>query len=121
MQTPLKTVATWENVTREVLENDIVPRYDPAILKGYVKGWPIVKSAKESDEAVCDYLTSHYIGGNVRFARLAAEHNGVFTYNEDMTGFNFSSGPSSLLKEKMDRLKSFFKKFIKTQKSIQKH
>jgi hypothetical protein len=89
MQTPLKTVAIWENVTREVLENDIVPRYEPAILKGYVKGWPIVKSAKESDEAVCDYLTSHYIGGNVRFARLAAEHNGVFTYNEDMTGFNF--------------------------------
>ena len=89
MNIPLKQVSVWNNVTREVLERDIIPRYEPAILKGYVDDWPSVKAADVSEKSVCKYLTNQYVGGNVRFARLAAKYDGLFTYNEDMTGFNF--------------------------------
>lgn len=90
MNSPLKQVAVWHNVTRDILERDIVPRFEPAILKGYAKHWPAVKAAQKSEKSVCDYLTKNYIGGDVRFARLAAKHKGVFSYNDDMTGFNFT-------------------------------
>ncbi len=89
MHKELKPVAIWHNVTREILERDIVPLYEPAILKGYVDHWPVVKEAKQSDQQVCDYLTKLYAGGNVRFARLSSKFNGVFSYNEAMNGFNF--------------------------------
>ncbi|MCW8832044.1 MAG: cupin-like domain-containing protein [Colwellia sp.] len=90
MNIPLKQVSTWHDVNREIFERDIVPRYEPAILKNHVAKWPSVISAKQSEKSICDYLTKQYAGGNVRFARLAAKHHGIFSYNEDITGFNFT-------------------------------
>lgn len=102
MNRELKRVAVWHNVTREIFERDIVPLYEPAILKSHVNHWPSVKAAQQGEQKLCDYLTSIYIGGDVRFARLASKFNGLFSYNEEMTDLNFRRevGPlSSFLNE----------------------
>lgn len=90
MKRALKQVAQWHDVTTEVFEQEIVPLYEPAILKGFVKDWPIVDKALAGVDALSQYLRHSYIGGNVRFARLPASQNGLFGYTKGMKALNFA-------------------------------
>jgi len=89
MTRALKKVAQWHNVTIEMFDNEIVPLYEPAILKGYVSHWPSVEAGVAGPDVVNQYLSSIYAGGKVRYARLAAEHAGLFGYSQDMRNLNF--------------------------------
>ena len=56
MTEPLSSLPEWHGVTRERFEQEIVPRAQPAILRGVVAGWPAVAKARESALAVAQYL-----------------------------------------------------------------
>jgi hypothetical protein len=85
----LKGIACWHNVTPEIFKNEISPLNQPAILKGFVSDWPVVKQAKKSIEDLYQYFSNIYIGGDIQFARIPPEEKGRFFYNKAMSDFNF--------------------------------
>lgn len=90
MKRPFKQITTWHNVTPELFLNEIQVLGRPAILKGVVSQWPSVLAAQKSNQALFGYLTDAYAGGKVRCAILPAKEKGLFFYNKNYTGFNFS-------------------------------
>lgn len=75
----------------------------PAILKGVVTDWEIVRRGKQSPQAVMDYLGSFDSGRPVVGYTGAPEITGRFFYNADMTGLNFEAKRVSL-KEFLGRI-----------------
>ncbi|MEW6994319.1 cupin-like domain-containing protein [Colwelliaceae bacterium MEBiC 14330] len=99
-----KKVKVWHDVTRDIFENEIQQSGQPAILKGYVNHWPIVNIAKQGNTHLAHYLNDNYVGGKVKYARLKAKFNGLFTYNEAFNGFNF--------KREVNEFASFIKELL---------
>ncbi|MDC7675446.1 cupin-like domain-containing protein [Asticcacaulis machinosus] len=87
--TDFKSVDTYENVTRDVFETIILPKGQPAILKGLVAHWPCVQKAKESVEALAAYLKPFDSRKPALVSVCKPELNGQFFYNDTMDGFNF--------------------------------
>ena len=85
----LKGIPCWHNVTPEIFAQEISPLNQPAILKGLVNDWPVVKQANDSVESLYQYLSDIYIGGDIQYARIPPEEGGLFFYNKDMSAFNF--------------------------------
>jgi hypothetical protein len=81
---------------REAQLDTLVAAAQPVVLRGYVAHWPLVRAARASDHAACDYLRHHHapVRGTPR-ARVGAflaapAFKGRFFYNENFDGFNFS-------------------------------
>jgi hypothetical protein len=62
---PAKT-AEWRNVDLKTLRGEIIPRDRPAVLKGLVEHWPIVRASAQSDSALYDYIRARDLGRPVR-------------------------------------------------------
>ncbi len=84
-----KKVRVWNNVDRSRFEQDVVPLYEPAILKGIVSSWPAVKAGKVSDDSIRQYLTRMDTGAVGETYVGSHEMEGKYFYNSTMTGFNF--------------------------------
>lgn len=52
------TIEECQNVTADILHNEIVPKHQPVILRGLVSNWEIVKTANQSTSSLFDYLKS---------------------------------------------------------------
>ncbi len=85
----LKPIEEWRDVDARTFRDEIVPRYDPAILKGIVAAWPVVEAAARPTDAACDYLARFDQGAVVEAFIGPPEIEGRFFYRDDMTGFNF--------------------------------
>ena len=64
--------------------------YRPAILRGFVRHWPVVQKARQSPEALCHYLLSHLNQHEVDAVMTPAPERGRLFYKPDMEGFNLS-------------------------------
>lgn len=78
-----------ENLTREVLENEIIPSSKPVVIRNLNAQWPIVNAYKKSPQAFCDYLKSYSTGKVVPALVGSPTINGSFSYTDDMANFNF--------------------------------
>ena len=61
----------------------------PLVLRGLVDDWPAVAAAKQSNQAVVDYLKQFYNGQPVNAFMAMPESKGRIFYNETVDGFNF--------------------------------
>jgi hypothetical protein len=73
------------------LPEGLLESTEPVVLRGLVTHWPMVRAARESEQAAIRYL-----GGFCRDATVGAmlgepDIDGRFFYNEDLSGFNFRS------------------------------
>ena len=93
---PLPQIAVWQNVDKARFDNEIKPLAQPAVLKGFVSNWPVVKAAAESDECLLDLLKADYKGGEARFLSQSAEEDGYYFYDKAYSGFNFTRKIASL-------------------------
>jgi hypothetical protein len=73
------------------LTEDILASTEPIVLKGLVAAWPIVRAALTSQPAADAYLRRFYQGATVTAMVGAPDIGGRFFYNEDLTGFNYTS------------------------------
>ena len=89
LDNPEARVAEWRDVDEATFEREIVPRYKPAILRGFVSHWPAVKAAAASPEALCTYLTRFDVRRPIQTFVGPPEIEGRFFYNHDLSGFNF--------------------------------
>jgi hypothetical protein len=82
-------VREWQNVTREVFEQEVVPAYQPAVLRGLNADWPAVAKALESPESICGYLKSFYRGRLVCTILGDPSNKGKISYQEGLRKLNF--------------------------------
>ena len=72
------------------LVSALTQRDTPCVMPQLVAEWPVVKAAKTSNAALCDYLLKFDQNVVVDALHLPASEHGRMFYNQDMSGFNFS-------------------------------
>jgi hypothetical protein len=83
-------IPQWRDIDQRVFETEIVAARKPVVLKGLVANWPLVRKGRESAAAVVDYLEVLNSGTQVEYLACDARFKGRFSYNQNMTGENFS-------------------------------
>jgi len=91
-----KPIREYEHVDRALLDGEIRPSLQPAVVRGAGADWPAVRAARESDEALVDYVKRFSKGRRVAAIVGEPEIEGRFFYSDDMRGFNFQRGQSPL-------------------------
>lgn len=89
LPTATTPIAEWHNVDQSTFENIIAPRYQPAVLRGFVRDWPAVAAGLSSPQTMADYLRNFDIGSQVESFVGAPEINGRFFYTPDLKQLNF--------------------------------
>ncbi|HEY4079688.1 MAG TPA: cupin-like domain-containing protein [Burkholderiaceae bacterium] len=72
-----------------MLDPDVLQSTEPVLMRGLVKHWPLVQTARQSDLDFCNYLRRFGNSTEIGVWRGAPEIEGRFFYNDDFTGFNF--------------------------------
>jgi hypothetical protein len=83
-------VAEWRGVDRAKFESDIVPRGQPAILRGLVREWPAVEHGLDSPAALSAYIARFDKGISVPAIAGSPAIKGRLFYRDDMSGLNFN-------------------------------
>lgn len=89
-------IKEWEEVDRAVFENEIFPANRPAVLRGLLRNWPVVRAGCQSQASVVDYFKRFDSGGAITAMIGPPEINGRFFYTDDFQAFNFGSKSVSL-------------------------
>lgn len=84
----MRPIAEYEGMDRQRFEREIVPKGKPAVLRGLVADWPLVKAAREDDDALADFLRGVASGEPFEAWFGAPDIEGRFGYTPDFRGFN---------------------------------
>jgi hypothetical protein len=84
----MRPIAEYEPMQRERFEREVVPRGEPAVMRGLVADWLMVRAAKQGDEALAAYLRGAAADEPFEAWFGAPEIEGRFGYTEDFSGFN---------------------------------
>jgi hypothetical protein len=87
--TSLPKIQEWRAVDLQTLQNEIIPRAKPAVIKGLVNHWPIVRASTQSPQALLNYIRARDLAQPVRIMVGRPDIKGVYFYRDDMTGLNF--------------------------------
>jgi Cupin-like domain len=79
----------WSTIDRGSFEEMTGDSRAPAVLRGFVKDWPVVDAAHNSASRLADYLKGLDVGQSVGVLLGAPSIGGRFFYDDDMRGFNF--------------------------------
>ncbi len=82
-------IPEWHAVSPEQFYTDITSQYRPAILRGFVRDWPLVALARKSAAGALGYLQTLDTGAPVDAILLRPEEKGRVFYTPSMDGFNF--------------------------------
>jgi hypothetical protein len=96
MMTALPTVREWRNADLATFKNEILPRNEPAVLRGLIKDWPAVRAGRTSSRALCDYIAKFDRGRPVETLFGDPSIQGRFFYSNDLTGLNFQRKPEQI-------------------------
>ncbi|MBO9713434.1 MAG: cupin-like domain-containing protein [Sphingomonas sp.] len=86
-----------------MLDAEIRPLGQPAVLRGLAAHWPVVRAGKQSEEAGLDYFRRFGQDREIEALLGAPEIEGRFFYSPDLKGMNFLRGQVSL-RDFYDRL-----------------
>ncbi len=89
MTDALRVVAEWQDVDIATFRDVIVPKCEPAVLRGLVGNWPAVQAGQSSPQAACAYLDGFEAAETVQTLLGPPAIKGHFFYNADMSGLNF--------------------------------
>lgn len=92
----LRPVRVVESVTREVFRDTILPGGEPVIMKGLMRDWPLVCTARRSTTEIINLLKSLDVGVPMDVIRGAPQIEGRFFYSEDLSGLNFDRKPERI-------------------------
>lgn len=84
----MRPIAEYEDVDRQRFEHEIVPKGEPAVVRGLVADWPVVQAALKGDEVLAGFLREASSDEPFQAWFGAPEIEGRFGYSEDFTGFN---------------------------------
>jgi Cupin-like domain len=84
----MRPLPEYDHVDRRRFESEIVPKGKPAVLRGLVSDWPLVKAAREGDEELAGFLRTAASGEPFEAWFGEPGIGGRFGYTEDFTRFN---------------------------------
>jgi hypothetical protein len=84
----MKPIAEYSGVNRERFNGEIVPRGEPAVLRGLVAAWPAVAAARRGDDTLSDFLRGAATDEPFEAWFGAPEIGERFGYNHDFSSFN---------------------------------
>lgn len=92
----MRPIAEYEPMDRARFEREIVPRGEPAVFRGLVANWPVVRAARDGPEALAAML--RFAATDEPFEAWFAPPgiDGRFEYTADFSGFNFERKLASL-------------------------
>lgn len=91
MTEPASTpIAEGRSVDARVFHAEVVPRYQPQVLRGLVADWPAVQAALRSPADAARYLVALDNGSPVDAILLPPQEQGRIGYDVAMDGFNFA-------------------------------
>lgn len=79
----------WRDVDLRTLREEIIAPDRPAVLKGLVKDWPIVRAGAQSPGALLEYIRARDLNHPVRVLVGSPDIKGLYFYRDDMVGLNF--------------------------------
>ena len=79
----------WRNVDLKTLREEIIPRNRPAVLKGLIEDWPLVRASAQSPQALLDYIRARDLNHPIRVLVGQPDIKGLYFYRDDMSGLNF--------------------------------
>lgn len=82
-------VAEYDGMDRERFWSEVLPKKQPAILRGLVRHWPAVEKGQEGAAVLIAHLHKYDQGKEVEAFFGDAEMQGRFFHDESRTGFNF--------------------------------
>jgi hypothetical protein len=102
-------IPEWRDVDEKTFREEVVSRYEPAVLRGLVAAWPAVKAARRSHADFVRYLTAFDSGTPVDAILMPPQARGRIAYNEGMNGVNFAHRrlPVSAIVEQLSRYALF--------------
>ena len=89
MEAPARPIRELHGVDPRAFREEIVKRYEPAVLRDVVADWPAVRAARESPALFCTYLAERDSGAEVDVLRTPPRAKGRIFYNDALTGFNY--------------------------------
>src|SRR5580692_4419931 len=82
-------IPQWPKVDRRLFESEILPAGRPAVFKGAVNHWPLVRRRTDSAAAITNYLRTFNSGTQVEWLAGEPGINGRFFYDDALNGMNF--------------------------------
>jgi hypothetical protein len=58
----MQQITEWDKPDATTFRSEIMPRFQPAVLRRIVKDWPAIKNTDGSPLQTCSYLTQFYNG-----------------------------------------------------------
>jgi hypothetical protein len=92
----MQKIEEVSKITPEEFINEVLPAGKPLVMRGLVNDWPMVKAAKISDAAFCDYLKTFDRGFDLNTIVGPTSINGRIFYNQDLSGLNCKMGKAKL-------------------------
>lgn len=84
----MRAIAEYSGVDRAQFGREIMPKAEPAVLRGLVSEWPVIAAARQGDASLADFLRAAAASDPFEAWFGAPEIGGQFGYNEDFSGFN---------------------------------
>ena len=84
----MRPITEYEDVDRQKFEREIVPKGEPAVIRGLVANWTIVQAAVEGDVAMAAFLRKASTEEPFQTWFGTPEIEGRFGYSEDFSSFN---------------------------------
>ncbi|MCV2368155.1 cupin-like domain-containing protein [Roseateles oligotrophus] len=105
----MKPMLERDRVTREIFEQEIVPAYQPVVMRGLVGQWPLVTQGRAGLEPCLQYLMSFDQGEAVDAVLAKPGPTRAFSYKPELDGFNFmyDKRPYAALFEQLWRYSHF--------------
>ena len=94
--TSIKKIPEFSRVTKDIFFKEILPGYQPAVLKGFFSGWNVVQAGKQSLADLIQYLLGFDEGREVDVFLSSPTEKGQFFYDDNLRGFNFKKIHMSL-------------------------
>jgi len=105
----MRAMKELAGVTRERFEREVVPAYEPAVLRGLVGDWPLVAQARAGLEPCLQYLMGFDSGQPITAMLARPEPTRAFSYKPGLDGYNFAQDkrPYAALFEQLWRYSHF--------------
>lgn len=84
------------DISPEAFREQVTSRYEPLVIRGVARDWPIVRAAAASAETAAEYLKKFDTGRRLPLVVAPLESGGRLMYNDDHTGFNFTREQTTL-------------------------
>ncbi len=92
----MQSIREYRDVTAATFRDDILSAGEPAVMRGLVRHWPLVRAGLASRDAFCRYILAFDGGYDLDTMYGPASIGGRLFYNDDLSGLNCRKGKARL-------------------------